>query len=139
MFGNISKSHRAVLEVEQNLMAAMLEMFGARMTTRTAATLLPTPSNLRIRALSWKHHRGDHLQPADTAWGLLNLARQSLQHWPGYRAPERLMLMAWFVLVLLLPTAASKRVAGWVGSGAAKARVRKLMALGRVGRRSGST
>ena len=43
VFGNISKSHRAVLEVEQNLMAAMLEMFGARMTTRTAATLLPTP------------------------------------------------------------------------------------------------
>jgi cellulose synthase/poly-beta-1,6-N-acetylglucosamine synthase-like glycosyltransferase len=126
-FGNISASYREVLLREQRGMARMYEIFGREMSQRDPADLVPTPSNLRTRVLSWKLCPADHPYPDDSASGLIRLCWRAFSRWPGYGVAERSFLFLWFTAVLWSPRALARRVARLSGSGSLKALVKRLV------------
>jgi hypothetical protein len=125
-FGNTSSSYCEVLLRESRGMEAMRDIFSSELTPGPVFALLPTPSNLRTRVLSWKMCPADHPFADDTAIQLMRTTWSVFNRWPGYGGFERLLLLAWFALVLGAPSWLARRVARLSGSGRLKALVKRI-------------
>jgi len=116
IFGNVAHSFREILLRERTVYDVVTHLvtqeFGA---DRLALVPLPIPSNLRLRLLSWKLDRANHVYRDDTAWNLAVLSSRVFAQWPGYRPGERLTSMLWAFSILFMPRRLAQSLA-WINS-----------------------
>lgn len=124
IFGNIDATYRATLEAGQRRRTGALAMLRRGFGINLPGPFLPPPSELRMRALSWRLDRENHPYP-DSRAGLLRMQLDAFRYWPGFGRMERLTLLGWMLLVLSLPAAWVRHLAASNTSGAAKAWVRR--------------
>lgn len=124
LFGNIDASYHASLGAwELRRRGAQAIALQAYKTELPGPFLLP-PTALRTRALSWKLDRAHHPY-ADSRLGLLRMMRGALHDWPGYGRLERIVLTAWMLAVVALPSECAAWLARGQGSGELKAWVQR--------------
>jgi hypothetical protein len=91
-----------------------------------AQPLAATPTQVRTRVISWRVARATHPYAGDSARALMAMAWQGLRAWPGYRALDRAVQLAWTAAVLWLPLSLAQRVIRLNASNEAKMRVRAI-------------
>jgi len=126
ILGNIDKTYRATMEAAERRRKGSLAMLRQGYGVSLPGPFLPPPSEVRMRALSWRLDRENHPYP-DTRASLLQLQRETLRNWPGFGRLEKLTLMSWMMLVLSLPTPLVRRLAATNISGGAKAWVKSRL------------
>lgn len=109
--GNIPTRYAEALRVDAHRRSASLALLAAVDGESIEGPFLPTPWNLRTRAMSWRLERERHPFPDDTAAGLLRLQARALRECPGYTGWERRLAQAWLVALLVIPRAWARRVA----------------------------
>ena len=77
---------------------------------RADEPLLPPPTLVRTRVISWRMQGAAHPYAGDGAGSLLRLVWRSVHAWPGYGRLDRLATLVWSVGMLCLPKAA----VGWL-------------------------
>ncbi len=126
LFGNVLGSLVETLVLDDRRRVEAMTLVSGKLAHDAAQPLLPTPTQMRTRVISWRIARADHPYPDDRALLLLRMAWRSLAAWPGYGLLTRLAMMTWVAALLAAPS-------GWVpslvrlnASDVAKLRLRKL-------------
>ncbi len=128
LFGNVLGTLVETLVLDDRRRSAAMALVARTLGHAPDKPLLPTPTQVRTRVISWRVARGEHPYPQDSARGLAQLAWRSVTQWPGLCRLEQLTLMAWVVAVLLAPRALLARLVRLNASNVAKARLRSWVA-----------
>ena len=126
LFGNVLGSLVETLSLDDRRRAAAMRLVADELDHDPAAALLPTPTQIRTRVISWKIDRAHHPYPGDSAGSLVRLAWRSVRTWPGFGWLERLALMLWVIGVLVMPAPLTPRLVQLNASDTAKRRLRLL-------------
>ena len=130
LFGNVLGTLVETLELDDKRRAAAMALVAGPLGHEPSAPLLPTPTQVRTRVISWKVDRTRHPYRDDRAASLARLAWRSVRTWPGFGVFEKITLMAWAICVLLLPAAMIPGLVRLNASDAAKRRLRSLVRPG---------
>jgi len=103
VLGNANRSPAtALLRTEQR--RREVEEWGRRCTGIVWPNeVLMLPWDWRTRALSWRLQREEHPHQRDSRLSILRGLEESLAHWPGYTALERMMQRGWVAFMLVAP------------------------------------
>lgn len=110
VFGNMQRTRAHALSVEAGRQQAVAELIAERSGIELQRPLQPLPWTFRLRAASWRFDGAAHPYPQDSAGSILRAQWRSLRNWPGYRAHERLALMAAVAAILLSPRPLAARL-----------------------------
>ncbi len=124
LFGNVLGSLVETLVLDDRRRVAAMRLVSHTFRQQQEAPLLPTPTQMRTRVISWRLMPGEHPYPQDRAWPLIQLAWRSARNWPGLGWMEQLVLLGWVAAVLAAPPAALAPLVRLNASNAAKARFR---------------
>ncbi len=124
LFGNVLGSLRETLVLDDQRRQLAMQMVAADLPFALPATLLPTPTQIRTRIISWKIDRANHPYAGDSRLGLMRLASRSARAWPGYTTLDRLALLSWAAALMCLPRALSQGLVGVNTSDYAKRKLR---------------
>jgi cellulose synthase/poly-beta-1,6-N-acetylglucosamine synthase-like glycosyltransferase len=103
LFGNVLGSLVETLALDDSRRSAAMALVAPALRHNPAVPLLPTPTQIRTRVISWRVARAEHPYPQDRAWPLVQLAWRSVSGWPGLGWLEKWALMVWVLAVLLTP------------------------------------
>jgi Glycosyl transferase family 2 len=131
LFGNVLGSLRETLVLDDRRRQQAMAMVAADLPFEVPAQLLPTPTQVRTRVISWKIDRQQHPYAGDSRVGLLRLAAQSARAWSGYTQLDRLALLTWAAALLCLPRALAPWLVGINTSDLAKRHLRSIFGLRR--------
>ncbi len=73
-----------------------------------------TPAQSKIRLISFKFFRSEHPVADENLWRLLSQALVVTMIWPGYKLATKAVMLAWFVMVGLLPRPLARYPAVWL-------------------------
>lgn len=110
-FGNISARHGDMLRIEAHRRSTTLALLARHDGIVLDSPPLQAPWNLRSRALSLRTEPERHPYPEDTMASLMRMQAASLAACPGYTWYERLAAQLWLLVVLLVPTSWTPRIA----------------------------
>lgn len=125
-FGNVACVPADTLRVDEHRRRTTLALLARKDGIRIEGPFLPSPWNIRTRAVSWRMDRERHPYPDDSVRTLLRLHTQALAACPGYTWPERIAAQTWLAAVLLLPTGLAIRVALTNTSNRLRSRFRQI-------------
>jgi glycosyltransferase involved in cell wall biosynthesis len=131
LFGNVLGSLRETLVLDDERRREALAMVAADLPFARPTRLLPTPTLVRTRIISWKIDWPHHPYVGDSRPSLLKLAAQSARAWPGYTLLDRLALLGWAAALLYLPRAFGPWLVGVNTSDVAKRQLRSFFGLRR--------
>lgn len=114
--GNIPTRYADTLAVDCHRTQASLALLAAVDGLVVEGPFLPTPWNVRTRAMSWRLEPQRHPHPEDTSWSLWRLQRDSLRACPGYGTLAYGLSRLWLLLLLATPRALARRVAAFNAS-----------------------
>lgn len=126
LFGNVLGTLIDTLVLDDRRRAEAMKMVAPVLPRRTDEPLLPTPTQVRTRVISWRVQRAAHPYSGDSAVSLLRLAWRSVSAWPGYGPLDRLALLVWAAGVLWLPRAVMAWLVRLNASNEAKMRLRAI-------------
>lgn len=126
LFGNVLGSLVETLVLDDRRRAEAMALVAPTLAHDPSVPLLPTPTQIRTRVISWRIARAEHPYPGDGAASLVRLAWRSVGAWPGFGFFERIALMAWFVAVIVTPRALISGLVRLNASDVAKRRLRRL-------------
>lgn len=109
--GNIPTRYADTLAVDVHRRTAALAILAATDGVAVMGPFLPTPWNVRTRAMSWRIEPERHPHPEDTPWRLWRLQREALRACPGYPPLAYALSRGWLLMMLITPTVLARRVA----------------------------
>ena len=131
LFGNVLGSLRETLVLDDQRRQQAMAMVAAALPFELPRQLLPTPTQVRTRVISWKIDRQQHPYAGDSRVSLLHLAAQSSRAWRGYTRLDRAALLMWATALLYLPRAFGPWLVGINTSDFAKRQLRSFFGLRR--------
>jgi len=137
ILGNIDPTYRAAIEAGERRRTGSLAMLRRGFGISLPGPFLPSPSEMRTRALSWRLDRENHPY-LDTRLGLLQMQFASLRDWPGFGRVEKATLLLWILCVIVLPRPWVRRLAASNTAGGIKAWVRRVFSRAPERRPAGS-
>ncbi|KQP14709.1 hypothetical protein ASF43_11570 [Pseudorhodoferax sp. Leaf267] len=126
LFGNVLESLVQTLLRDDKRRYAATAMVGAELGLSSDSELLPTPTQMRTRIISWRLQHATHPYPQDTRVSLLRRASRSLAAWPGYGLAARLAQLAWAACMLVAPQSLVARLVRMNVSDSLKQMVRRV-------------
>ncbi len=126
LFGNVLGTLVDTLVLDDNRRRDAMALVAADLGHHASQPLLPTPTQMRTRVISWRLQREHHPYPGDTRLSLLRQARHSLGAWPGYGAVERAAQLAWAAGLLFAPAPLVPYLVRMNASDAVKKGVRRV-------------
>ena len=126
LFGNVLGTLVETLVLDDKRRSNAIALVAAELGHDPAQPLLPTPTQMRTRVISWRLDHDRHPYPADTRLSLLRQARRSLSAWPGFGIVERAVQLAWAAVVLFAPSPFVARLVRMNASDAVKKGVRRI-------------
>lgn len=129
LFGNVLGSLVETLVLDDQRRAAAMALVATALQHQPGQPLLPTPTQVRTRVISWRVAPAEHPYAGDTALGLLKLAWRSARAWPGFGVLEQTTLLAWVLAVLVAPSAVLARLVRLNASNEAKRQLHRLRRL----------
>ena len=126
LFGNVLGTLVETLSLDDRRRAAAMKLVAGVLAHDPAAELLPTPTQIRTRVISWKIDPAHHPYAGDGRRALLRLAWRSVRAWPGFGTIEQATLLTWALCVLVLPAALTPALVRLNASDAAKLQLRKV-------------
>ncbi len=103
LFGNVLGTLVDTLVLDDKRRADAMALVAGELGHDPARPLLPTPTQMRTRVISWRLQRDRHPYPGDTRLSLLSQSWASLSAWPGFGTVDRAVQMAWAAGVLTAP------------------------------------
>lgn len=126
LFGNVLGSLVETLVLDDRRRMEAMALVAQTLAHDPSIPLLPTPTQIRTRVISWRIARAEHPYPADGAASLLRLAWRSVVAWPGFGLVERVALMAWVAAIIATPRRLLPGLVRLNASDVAKRRLRWL-------------
>lgn len=126
LFGNVLGNLVDALVLDDRRRRDATAMVAGELGLASANQLLPTPTQMRTRIISWRLQRAAHPYPRDDRLTLLRLTCRSLAAWPGYGVMARLAQLAWAIGMLCAPQAVAARVMCMSASDSLKQIVRRF-------------
>ncbi len=129
LFGNVLGTLNETMLLDDKRRAEALKMVALLLPLRTDEPLLPPPTLVRTRVISWRVQRAAHPYADDSAGSLLRLVWRSVNAWPGYGMLDRITTLMWSVGMLWLPKAAVAWLVRINVSNEAKRRLRAMSSM----------
>ncbi len=133
LFGNVLGTLRETLVLDDRRRQVAMQMVAARLPHVALQNLLPTPTQVRTRIISWKIDGEHHPYGGDRRGSLLSLAWRSLRAWPGLSLLDRAAMLSWAMALLWLPLTLSRGLVSLNTSDAAKQGLRFFSRVNRPG------
>jgi Glycosyl transferase family 2 len=132
LFGNVLGSLLETLVLDDRRRNAAMALVADTLGYDPSVALLPTPTQVRTRVISWRIARAEHPYADDTAPALVRLAWRSSSLWPGLGWFERFTLMVWVLAVLVAPSGLLARLVRLNASNDAKRKLRRWAAVAQI-------
>lgn len=108
--GNYCTSMATEVRLNYGARDKTLALLRTRSGFMVEGPFLTIPAHVRHRIISWRWAPQSHPFAEDDARSLWQLMRESLRHYPGYRAEARALMLAWAAGVLFLPAPLAQRL-----------------------------
>jgi hypothetical protein len=126
LFGNVLGTLVETLVLDDKRRRDAMALVAADLGHDPSRPLLPTPTQMRTRVISWRVQPDRHPYAGDTRRSLLRQAWTSLAAWPGYGFVDRAVQLAWAAGVLFAPPVLLDRLVRMNASEAIKRGVRRI-------------
>jgi Glycosyl transferase family 2 len=136
LFGNVLGSLVETLMRDDRWRVAAMALVAQTLEHDASVPLLPTPTQIRMRVISWRIARAEHPYPGDSSASLARLAWRSVGAWPGFGLVERLVLTTWAIAIIAIPRSLIPGLVRLNASNSAKMRMRRLVSKLNLRRRS---